>query len=85
MGRRLKALKQLKQVTEKIKSETVWHRLSERRGSELRSSRGGPFGGSGTQAGARWRASVVSVQAKVEMHCRVLDVGYLDGTLDSMC
>ncbi|KAJ8790267.1 hypothetical protein J1605_021344 [Eschrichtius robustus] len=55
------------------------------RGSELRSSQGGPFGGSGTQAGAHWRASVVRVQAKVEMHCHVLDVGYLDGILDSMC
>ncbi|MBV95756.1 Phosphopantothenoylcysteine decarboxylase, partial [Eschrichtius robustus] len=52
---------------------------------ELRSSQGGPFGGSGTQAGAHWRASVVRVQAKVEMHCHVLDVGYLDGILDSMC
>lgn len=72
-------------MTEKIKSETVWHRLCECHDSELGRSQGGPFGGSGSQAGAHWQASVVRVQAKVEMHCHVLDVGYLDGILDSMC
>ena len=34
------------------------------RDSELRSSQAMPFGGSGTQAGAPWRASVVRTDAE---------------------